>query len=122
MSPDPPATCLPSAVIYQFIPVAAGRVMQRLIRSMAPGTMAILDLENGYLDVRDQSQTSERREGGRTTYGLIAICPYVDRGLAGRWGTSQNILTFSRMLECALRERGGVRTPEGACGGDHLKG
>jgi hypothetical protein len=31
-----PATCLSSAVIYQFIPVAAGRVMERLIRSMGP--------------------------------------------------------------------------------------
>jgi hypothetical protein len=40
-------------VIYQFIPVAAGRVMERLIRSMAVGTMAVLDLEDGYLDVRD---------------------------------------------------------------------
>ena len=35
------------AVIYQFIPVAPVRVMERLIRSMAPGTMAVLDLEDG---------------------------------------------------------------------------
>ena len=40
-------------MIYQFIPVAAGRVMERLIRSMGPGTMAVLDLEDGYLDVCD---------------------------------------------------------------------
>jgi hypothetical protein len=40
-------------VIYQFIPVAEVRVMERLIRSMGPGTMAVLDLEDGYLDVRD---------------------------------------------------------------------
>ena len=40
-------------MIYLFIPVAAGRVMERLIRSMAPGTMAVLDLEDGYLDVRN---------------------------------------------------------------------
>jgi hypothetical protein len=53
------------AVIYQFIPNAPARVMERLIRSMAPGTMAILDLEDGYLDVRDPGRTSERREGGR---------------------------------------------------------
>ena len=41
-------------VIYQFIPVAAVRVMERLIRSMGTGTMAVLDLEDGYLDVRDE--------------------------------------------------------------------
>jgi hypothetical protein len=92
-------------VIYQFIPNAPVRVMERLIRSMVLWTMAILDLEDGYLDVRDPARTSERREGGRTTYGLIAICPYVDRGLAERWGGFQDIPTFSRMLECALRER-----------------
>lgn len=51
------------SVIYQFIPNAPVRVMERLIRSMVPGTMAILDLENGYLDVRDPARTSERREG-----------------------------------------------------------
>ena len=39
-------------MIYQFIPVAAGRVMERLIRSMGAGTMSVLDLEDGYLDVR----------------------------------------------------------------------
>ena len=58
-----PATCLSSAVIYQFIPVAPVRVMERLIRCMAPGTMAILDLEDGYLDVRDPAGTCKRREG-----------------------------------------------------------
>jgi hypothetical protein len=52
-------------VIYQFIPVAAGRVMERLIRSMGAGTMAVLDLEDGYLDVRDPGMTRERRESGR---------------------------------------------------------
>jgi hypothetical protein len=57
-----PATCLSSAVIYQFIPVAPGRVMERLIRSMAPGTMAVLDLEDGYLDVRDPGETCARRQ------------------------------------------------------------
>ena len=46
--------------------------MERLIRSMAPGTMAILDLEDGYLDVRDPSKTSERREGGRRH--LLELC------------------------------------------------
>jgi hypothetical protein len=44
-------------VIYQFIPNAPVRVMERLIRSMVPGTMAILDLEDGYLDVRDPART-----------------------------------------------------------------
>ena len=53
-------------MIYQFIPNAPVRVMERLIRSMAPGTMAILDLEGGYLDVRDAGRTSERREAGRS--------------------------------------------------------
>ena len=56
-----PATCLSSAVVYQFIPVAPTRVMERLIRSMGPGTMAVLDLEDGYLDVRDPGKTGERR-------------------------------------------------------------
>ena len=50
-------------MIYQFIPNAPVRVMERLIRSMVPGTMAILDLEDGYLDVRDPAGTNERREG-----------------------------------------------------------
>jgi hypothetical protein len=52
-------------VIYQFIPNAPVRVMERLVRSMVPGTMAILDLEDGYLDVRDPGRTSERRGGRR---------------------------------------------------------
>jgi len=59
-------------VIYQFIPVAAGRVMERLIRSMAPGTMAVLDLEDGYLDVWDLGKTSERRASGRQQ--LLELC------------------------------------------------
>ena len=46
--------------------------MERLIRSMVPGTMAILDLEDGYLDVRDPAGTSERREGGRKH--LLELC------------------------------------------------
>jgi hypothetical protein len=80
---------------------------------MVPGMMATLDLEDGYLDVRDPGRTSESREGGRTTYGLIAICPYVGRGLGERWGEFQDTPTFSRMLECALWERGRVKTLEG---------
>jgi hypothetical protein len=59
-------------VIYQFIPNAPVRVMERLIRSMLPGTMAILDLEDGYLDVRDPDRTSARREGGRKQ--LLELC------------------------------------------------
>ncbi len=59
-------------MIYQFIPNAPVRVMERLIRSMVPGTMAILDLEDGYLDVRDPARTSERREGGRRH--LLELC------------------------------------------------
>lgn len=59
-------------MIYQFIPNAPARVMERLIRSMAPGTTAILDLEDGYLDVRDPNRTSERRAGGRRA--LLELC------------------------------------------------
>ena len=59
-------------MIYQFIPVAAVRVMERLIRSMGPGTMAVLDLEDGYLDVRDPGKTSERRASGRKQ--LLELC------------------------------------------------
>ena len=44
-------------MIYQFIPNAPVRVMERLIRSMVSGTMAILDLEDGYLDLRDPART-----------------------------------------------------------------
>jgi len=33
----PPATCLSSAVIYQFIPVAAGRVMERVMEQGGEG-------------------------------------------------------------------------------------
>ena len=61
-------------MIYQFIPNAPVRVMERLIRSMVPGTMAILDLEDRYLDVRDP-----------------------ERYYVGYW----NILTFLRMSSCA---------------------
>jgi citrate lyase beta subunit len=59
-------------MIYQFIPNAPVRVMERLIRSIAPGATAILDLEDGYLDVRDPGRTSERREGGRKH--LLELC------------------------------------------------
>jgi citrate lyase beta subunit len=59
-------------MIYQFIPNAPVQVMERLIRSMVPGTMGILDLEDGYLDVRDPGRTSERRESGRKQ--LLELC------------------------------------------------
>ena len=48
-------------MIYQFIPNAPVRVMERLIRSMGAGTMGVLDLEDGFLDVRDPGKTGERR-------------------------------------------------------------
>jgi hypothetical protein len=35
--------------------------MERLIRSMGAGTMGVLDLEDGFLDVRDPGKTGERR-------------------------------------------------------------
>ncbi len=59
-------------VIYQFIPVAPVRVMERLIRSMGPGTMGVLDLEDGYLDVRDPEKTPGRRASGREQ--LLELC------------------------------------------------
>ena len=59
-------------MIYQFIPVAPVRVMERLIRSLAPGTMAVLDLEDGYLDVRDPGKTSDCRASGRQQ--LLELC------------------------------------------------
>ena len=59
-------------MIYQFIPVAPVRVMERLIRSMGPGTTAVLDLEDGYLDVRDPGKTSDRRASGRRQ--LLELC------------------------------------------------
>ena len=46
--------------------------MERLIRSMGAGTMAVLDLEDGYLDVRDPEKTSERRASGR--WHLFELC------------------------------------------------
>jgi glycosyltransferase involved in cell wall biosynthesis len=46
--------------------------MERLIRSMGPGTMAVLDLEDGYLDVRDPGKTDERRASGREQ--LLELC------------------------------------------------
>jgi citrate lyase beta subunit len=48
--------------------------MDRLIRSMVPGTMAILDLEDGYLDVRDPVRTGNRRESGRRR--LLELCEW----------------------------------------------
>ncbi len=46
--------------------------MARLIRAMGAGTMAVLDLEDGYLDVRDPGKTSERRASGRQQ--LLELC------------------------------------------------
>ena len=69
-------------MIYQFIPVAPVRVMERLIRSMGPGTMAVLDLEDGYLDVRDPGKTSERRASGRRH--LLELCASAKGRTAGR--------------------------------------
>ena len=58
-------------MIYQLIPVAAVRVMERLIRSMGLGTMAVLDLEDGYLDVRDPALL-EYAGGSLITFELLA--------------------------------------------------
>ena len=46
--------------------------MERLVRSMGAGTMAVLDLEDGYLDVRDPGKTGERRARGRQQ--LLELC------------------------------------------------
>jgi citrate lyase beta subunit len=70
------------SVIYQFIPIAPVRVMERLIRSMVPGTMAVLDLEDGYLDVRDPGKTSTRRASGRKQ--LLEICANAKGRTGGR--------------------------------------
>ena len=69
-------------MIYQFIPVAPVRVMERLIRSMGLGTMAVLDLEDGYLDVRDLRKTSERRARGREQ--LLELCAIAKGRTNGR--------------------------------------
>jgi citrate lyase beta subunit len=69
-------------VIYQFIPVAPVRVMERLIRSMVPGTMAVLDLEDGYLDVRDRGKTGGRRARGRQQ--LLELCANANGRTNGR--------------------------------------
>lgn len=65
------------AVIYQFIPVAPVRVMERLIRCMVPGTMAVLDLEDGYLDVRDPGEIMNARDLPILDPGLMVCLPSV---------------------------------------------
>ena len=55
-------------MIYQFIPNAPVRVMERLIRSMVPETMAILGVEDGYIDVRDPAWTG----------GIAVTCVQLD--------------------------------------------
>ena len=67
-------------MIYQFIPVAPVRVMERLIRSMGPGTMAVLDLEDGYFDVRDPGEAMKRAECDVSTYCNKSICRAVGSG------------------------------------------
>jgi dTDP-4-dehydrorhamnose reductase len=49
---------------------ARGRVMERLIRSMAPGTMAVLDLEDGDLDVRDLGKTMKSKDHRMLSQGV----------------------------------------------------
>jgi hypothetical protein len=38
--------------------------MERLVRSMGAGTMAVLDLEDGCLDVRDLGKTIKSKDHG----------------------------------------------------------
>ena len=56
--------------------------MERLIRLMGAGTMAVLDLEDGYLDVRDPGKTSERRVSGRQH--LLELCANAKERTNGR--------------------------------------
>ena len=56
--------------------------MERLLRSLVPGTMAVLDLEDGYLDVRDPGKTSERRASGRQQ--LLELCASAKARANGR--------------------------------------
>ena len=73
-SSTPPAN---HTLIYQFIPVAPVRVMERLIRSMGAGTMAVLDLEDGYLDVRDLVKTMKSKDHRILDPALMVCLPPV---------------------------------------------
>lgn len=58
--------------IYQFIPLAPPPVMARLIRSARPGTIPVLDLEDGLLDLNQPAHTPQRRRAAREV--LLQLC------------------------------------------------
>jgi citrate lyase beta subunit len=58
--------------IYQFIPLAPLPVMARLIRSARPGTIPVLDLEDGLLDPHQPAHTQQRRHAAREV--LLQLC------------------------------------------------
>ena len=58
--------------IYQFIPLAPLPVMARLIRSARPGTIPVLDLEDGLLDLHQPAHTPQRRRAAREV--LLQLC------------------------------------------------
>lgn len=61
--------------VYQFVPLAAVAVQRRWIRAMGADTMAVLDLEDGLIDVDNPAATDDRRM--RARLGIRALC--VDR-------------------------------------------
>jgi len=58
--------------IYQFIPLASLSVMRRLIGQAHTGTVPVLDLEDGLIDIHDPSLTKDRRRACRDH--LIQLC------------------------------------------------
>jgi hypothetical protein len=52
--------------IYPFIPLAPVPVMARLIRASLPGTIPVLDLQDGLVDVVQPANTPARRRSART--------------------------------------------------------
>lgn len=58
--------------IYPFIPLAPVPVMARLIRASLPGTIPVLDLEDGLMDVVQPANTPARRRSARTH--LLKLC------------------------------------------------
>jgi citrate lyase beta subunit len=58
--------------IYQFIPLAPLPVMARLIHAARPGTIPVLDLEDGLIDVCHPEQTPQRRRAAREV--LLELC------------------------------------------------
>ena len=77
------ATGCRQVTIYQFIPLAAVPVMARLIRAALPGTIPVLDLEDGLMDVVQPANTPDRRRSARTQ--MLELC----HSILQRGGCSQ---------------------------------